>query len=41
MASGDKKETTPMKREKRKPFQPDTPEDLLKQDFTGDCYRAA
>ncbi len=30
-----------MKREKRKPFQPDTPEDLLKQDFTGDCYRAA
>jgi len=30
-----------MKRKKRKPFQPDTPEDLLKQDFTGDCYRAA
>ena len=29
-----------MKR-KRKPFQPDTPEDLLQQDFTGDCYRAA
>jgi hypothetical protein len=34
-------EKTPMKRKKRKPFQPDTPEDLLKQDFTGDCYRAA
>jgi len=32
---------TPMKRKKRKPFQPDTPEDLLKQDFAGDCYRAA
>lgn len=30
-----------MKRKRRKPFQPDTPEDLLKQDFTGDCYRAA
>ena len=30
-----------MKRKKRKPFQPDTLEDLLKQDFTGDCYRAA
>jgi hypothetical protein len=29
-----------MKR-KRKPFQPDTPDDLLQQDFTGDCYRAA
>ena len=29
-----------MKR-KRKPFQPDTPEELLQQDFTGDCYRAA
>ena len=26
---------------KRKPFQPDTPADLLKRDFTGDCYRAA
>lgn len=26
---------------KRKPFQPDTPDDLLKKDFTGDCYRAA
>ena len=26
---------------KRKPFQPDTPEDLLQQDFTGDCYGAA
>ncbi len=26
---------------KRKPFQADTPEDLLRQDFTGDCYRAA
>ncbi len=32
---------TPMKRKKRKPFQPDTPEDLLRQDWTGDCYRAA
>ncbi len=30
-----------MKRKKRKPFQPDTPEDLLRQDWTGDCYRAA
>ncbi len=26
---------------KRKSFQPDTPDDLLQQDFTGDCYRAA
>ena len=30
-----------MKRKKRKPFQPDTQQDLLTQDFTGDCYRAA
>jgi hypothetical protein len=29
------------KKTKRKPFQPDTPEDLLRRDFTGDCYRAA
>jgi len=28
-------------RKKRKPFQPDTPEDLLRRDFTGDCYHAA
>ncbi len=41
MAGGDKKEKTPMKRKKRKPFQPATQQDLLKQDFTGDCYRAA
>ncbi len=26
---------------KRKQFQPDTPDDLLKKDFAGDCYRAA
>jgi hypothetical protein len=26
---------------KRKPFQPDTQEDLLRENFTGDCYRAA
>jgi hypothetical protein len=26
---------------KRRPFQPDTPDDLLQRDFTGDCYRAA
>jgi len=26
---------------KRKPFRPDTPDDLLQRDFTGDCYRAA
>ena len=30
-----------MKRKKRKPFRPDTQQDLLTQDFTGDCYRAA
>jgi hypothetical protein len=29
-----------MKR-KRKAFQPDTHEELLQRDFTGDCYRAA
>lgn len=29
-----------MKR-KRKAFQPETQEDLLRQDFAGDCYRAA
>ena len=28
-------------RKKRNPFQPDTPEDLLQRDFTGDCYHAA
>ena len=26
---------------KRKPFQLDTPNDLLQKDFAGDCYRAA
>ncbi len=26
---------------KRKPFQRETPEELLQRDFTGDCYRAA
>jgi len=26
---------------KRKPFQRETPEELLQQDFAGDCYRAA
>lgn len=26
---------------KRKLLQPDTPKDLLRQNFTGDCYRAA
>ena len=31
----------PPNQKKRKPFQPDTPEDLLRQDFAGDCYRAA
>jgi hypothetical protein len=25
----------------RKPFQRETPEDLLQQEFSGDCYRAA
>lgn len=35
------KRKTTTNRKKRKPFQPDTPEDLFKQDFTGDCYRAA
>ena len=35
------KRKTTTNQKKRKPFQPDTPEDLLKQDFTGDCYRAA
>jgi hypothetical protein len=40
-------EKMPMKRKtttnqkKRKPFQPDTPEELPRQDFAGDCYRAA
>jgi hypothetical protein len=29
------------KPKKRKPFQRETPEELLQQDFTGDCYRAA
>lgn len=29
-----------MKR-KRKLLRPDTPEELLREDFTGDCYRAA
>ena len=35
------KPKTVRKQMKRKPFQPDTPEELLQQDFTGDCYRAA
>lgn len=26
---------------KRKPFQRETPEELLQRDFTGDCYHAA
>jgi len=35
------KRKTTTNQKKRKPFQPDTPEDLLRQDWTGDCYRAA
>ena len=35
------KRKTTTNQKKRKPFQPDTPEDLLRQDWAGDCYRAA
>ena len=35
------KRKTAKNQKKRKPFQPDTPEDLLRRDWAGDCYRAA
>jgi hypothetical protein len=36
-----KKPTSRPKKRKRSLLEPDTPEELLQRDFTGDCYRAA